>query len=92
MNVLPKIDSTNFTWSLWRNGSIHDFNIPCRYHAITEEGNARVLRQYAIGWCDGESVVCRPKKDTRAIMFDHDGVVFWFHLFTKEFKKVFRTK
>jgi len=87
--MIPKLDSTSFTWQRWRAGSIHDFNIPCRYEMIISGYGKMVLNKHAIGWCCGENLLCRPKNEV-AVMFEKDGIKFWFHLRQKEFIEVFR--
>jgi hypothetical protein len=59
---LPKLDSSNFIWLNWRAGSIRDLGVPCRYISIVNEGKY-ILRKYAIGWCYGENLMCRPKEN-----------------------------
>ena len=86
---LPKLDSTIFTWDKWRNGSIHDLDIPCRYLSIISTEGQSTLKEYAIGWCYSESLPCRPKDNHVAVMFYKDGQEFWFHLRNNEFYEVF---
>lgn len=86
---LPKMDSKLFDGTVWRNGSIHELEIPCRYQTITSPEGIRTLKKYAIGWCKGENLNCRPKKNHIATMFFKDGNQFWFHLRTNEFYEVF---
>lgn len=38
------------------------------------------IEKYAIGYCDGSQLLIRPRTDTYAIMFEKDGVKFWFHV------------
>lgn len=91
--VIPQLDSTLFDWLTWRGGSIHDLEITaCRYSIITSPDGKRKLRQYAIGWCYGENLGCRPKSKEIAIMFEKDGEKFWFHLRQSEFYEVFVTE
>ena len=86
---LPKIDSSQFTWSKWESGSIHNFNLPCRFPSITSLEGINILRKYAIGWNYGEKIVCRPKENHIALMCFKDDEKFWFHLRNKEFYEVF---
>lgn len=92
MIIIPKLDSTQFTWQKWRAGSIHDFNIPCRYIALTSGYSKMLLRKHAIGWCYGENLPCRPKTNHIAIMFEKDNIEFWFHLRKNEFEEIFIMK
>ena len=88
--MIPKLDSTLFDWSTWRNGTIDELlRIPQRsYHLIK---NKDILIRYAIGWAYGESLPCRPKANSIAVMFFVDGREFWTHLTIKEFDFIFRT-
>jgi hypothetical protein len=87
---IPKLDSTLFDWSTWRSGSIHDLDIiACRYAIITSPDGKRKLREYVIGWCYGENLNCRPKINQIAVMFEKNGIKFWFHLRQIEFYEVF---
>jgi hypothetical protein len=51
--------------------------------------NKHIIRQYAVGWCCGEELLCRPKCGEIAIMFLKDDVFFWFHLRKNEFEEIF---
>ena len=51
--------------------------------------NKNILKQYAIGYCDGENLGCRPKENEKAIMFLKDDIYFWFHLRNKEFEIIY---
>lgn len=86
---LQELNSTLFTWSRWRSGSIADFKIPCRYKCITSPFSKRILRECAVGYCDGTKLLCRPKEKNKAIMFFNEGKHFWTHFRDKEFKEVF---
>lgn len=86
--MLRKLDSSLFTWHLWRAGSPLSLNIKCRENIIIS--NKSILIKHGIGYCNGENLLCRPKVDTKAVMFfDDEGNEFWFHLTNKEFKMVF---
>jgi pyruvate-formate lyase-activating enzyme len=86
---LDKMDSTNFTWDKWRAGSIKEFDIPCRFQSLTSAFSKNVLREHAVGWTWGESLMCRPKKNEIATMFYRNGEYFWFHLRRNEFYEIF---
>jgi hypothetical protein len=88
--MLPKLDSTSFTWQRWRAGSIHDFDIPCRYLTITSGFSKMILKEHAVGWSYGENLPCRPKENHIAVMFEKDDRWFWFHMRRNEFDEVFR--
>ena len=81
--MIEKIDPQLFTWSRWRKGSPADLLVMARKNSIIE--NKTRLKKYAVGYCDGESLLCRPKIDHKAIMFFKDGKHFWFHVTNEEF-------
>jgi hypothetical protein len=86
--MLEKLDASVFDWSYWRSGDVwNDFHIPCRSNALID--NKDTLRKYAIGWCYGENLICRPKEHNIAVMFQKDGKEFWFHLRDHEFESIF---
>jgi len=87
--MIQKMDATQFDWIIWRNGNVwDDFHIPCRTLALI--ANRDILRTYAIGWCYGENLICRPKENHVAIMFCKNEKQFWFHLRLNEFEKIFQ--
>lgn len=87
---LKKLDASLFTWSNWKAGSIHDLGLQCRYFSITSLRGKEILKKYAIGFCKGENLLCRPKKNEIALMCFFEKEHFWFHLRKKEFTEVFR--
>lgn len=85
---LQKLDSSLFDWISWRQGCpLVLFEIGCRMGDLYAKRNE--LRKYAIGWCKGESVLCRPKLNNFAVMFEKDGTCGWFHFRANEFEKIF---
>lgn len=86
--MLERMHGSSFDWLSWSAGCIHDFGIPCRTESIL--ANADILRKYAVGWCPGEQVVCRPKVDEIAVMFVVEDRGFWFHMRKHEFEGVFK--
>lgn len=90
LTIIPKLDSSLFTWSIWRSGSPIDLGIKsCRYKLLTSKDGIYKLRKYAIGYCFGENLICRPKPNTVAVMFNVRDITFWFHLRNNEFNKIF---
>lgn len=87
---LPRMDSSEFTWTKWRAGSIKDLNIPCRWSEITSEQGKKSIRKYAVGWAYGENLMCRTKENEIATMFFKDGEYFWFHIRMNEFYEIFK--
>lgn len=88
--LIPQLDSSLFDWLSWRSGIIHDLGIKaCREELITSTHGKESLRKYAIGFCYGENLPCRPKPEI-AVMFEKDNLIFWFHLRQNEFELVFK--
>ena len=88
--MIPKIDSSLFTWLEWRAFSIKELGVFCRYADITSCRGKAILRKYAIGYCKGENLLCRPKLNHTALMCFKDGEHLWFHLRNNEFQEVFK--
>lgn len=49
----------------------------------------RQVKQYAIGYCNGDKVLFRPSNYTYAVMFEKDGIDFWFHINKSTFDEEF---
>jgi hypothetical protein len=49
----------------------------------------RVIRQYAIAYCEGKDLTCRPKHGTLGVMFLQGDWQWWTHLTEEEFHAVF---
>lgn len=80
---LPEMDATQFDWLSWRGGGFSEWE-----NIVSDEGKAKI-RKYAIGWCRGESLTCRPKPDEFAVMFLKGEEQRWFHMRKREFYEVF---
>ena len=79
---LSRIPAVQFTFDLWRAGSLTELGIPTREWSI--ELNRNKIRELAVGFTEGYRLNIRPKNDCIAIMFfakDH----FRTHLTNKEF-------
>jgi hypothetical protein len=92
--MLSHIDASNFDWLSWRQGNPHLLFGASRGELATPRF-AQFLRRYAIGYCDGSVVPCRPKVGFNAVMFqidsrNGDAYLGWCHLSHEEFEKVFR--
>jgi len=85
--MLPKMHGTSFDWLSWRGEGIIRLGVTQREAIIIS--NANIIKKYAIGFCNGEEIVCRPKKDCKAVMFLKDNEEFWTHLTNKEFDIIF---
>jgi hypothetical protein len=70
-------------------GYIGDLGIPFREACICGFPGREILRRYAVGYCEGERLICRPKNGGVAVLFVKDEREFWFHLRAKEFVAVF---
>lgn len=88
--IIPKLDSSNFTWLNWRAGSIYDLGVKCRYAHITSKEGKTILKKYIIGWCYGHNLMCRPKQNEIALMCFKDDTEFWFHLRINEVLEIFK--
>ena len=86
---LEKKDPQLFNWSSWRNGSPAELFLVASFHILTITYGKSVIRKYAIGYCDGETLICRPKTEHKAVMFEKDNEIFWFHLTNREFERIF---
>ena len=85
---MRKLNPALFDWQTWRSGSIVDLGIPVhRDYILCGWGNR--IRQHAVGYCKGESLPCRPKLDTYAVMFWVKDRHFWTHFSAKLFQDVF---
>lgn len=82
-----KIHPSNFTWQLWRGGTLLDLGVPSNIAKFIIEKKA-VLQKYVIGYCNGTSLPCRPKNNTYAVMFQKGCLQFWTHLTIEEFNRV----
>jgi hypothetical protein len=75
---MREIDSSIFDWLTWRADNLW-FAFKIQYHTNALLASQEILRRYAVGWCRGERLLCRPKIGTIAVMFYKDGVYFWTH-------------
>lgn len=87
--MIERIDPQLFTWSRWRAGTPADLGIVARKKVLIS--NKERLKQYSVGYCNGENLVCRPKAETKAVMFFKDGIHFWFHFKNEEFREIYET-
>jgi len=44
------------------------------------------MAKYAIGYCEANRLTVRPREDSYAVMFEKEGVSFWFHIAKWEFE------
>jgi hypothetical protein len=86
--MIDYLDPQLFTWSRWRVRSISDLGlIRVRMHFLLDK--KITLNRYAVGYCKGENLVCRPKINHTAVMFFKE-CHFWFHLRNEEFDAIFK--
>ena len=87
--MIPKLNPQLFDWIVWRAGSPVDvFGIPLRGYTLTDI--AAPCRKYALGYCDAENLVCRPKINHKAVLFEIKDELYWFHFTNDEFSEIFR--
>lgn len=87
MIVIPKINPSLFELSDWRNGSPIDL-FGCQLRDYNLQQIKPIFLKYAIGYCDGESLVCRPKRDHKAVLFFKNEMYYWFHFTNQEFESL----
>lgn len=82
MNVLnekERLNSECFTYENYESNwwSLLDLDY---VDSMDIEVMQRYIGEYAVGYCDGSRLSVRPNKKTYAVMFEKDGLRFWFHL------------
>ena len=87
--MIPRINPNNFTWQIWRGGTLKDVGVTCNRATFIVEKKV-ALKKYALGYCNAQSLVCRPKSSSMAVMFQNESSLFWTHITIEEFNKVFR--
>lgn len=86
--MLQHMDGSQFDWLSWRAGDPHRmFGVSAR--TLSLRVAHETIRQYAIGWCRGENVLCRPKVGQIAVMFEIAEQRGWFHMRQHEFESIF---
>lgn len=81
--MIRRIPAVQFTYDLWRAGSLIELGIPHREWSISL--HVSLIRDMAVGFTEGYKLHVRPKKDYIAVMFFAVNRHFWTHLTTKEF-------
>jgi hypothetical protein len=84
---IQRIPAVQFTYDVWRAGSLAELGIPHREYFITHYKNR--IKELAVGYTEGYKLHVRPKNDYVAVMFFVDNRYFWTHLTIKEFKICF---
>ena len=86
--MIDELPVDSFDWIRWRNFSIFDvFGIQCRTYSLLQ--NKQTIKGHSVGYIEGEKLLCRPKKDTIAVMFLVDDEFEWCHVTKKEFEAIF---
>lgn len=87
-----RLDSSLFDWITWRSGSIWNI-FKIRHRAVALLENKKLIRKYAIGYCNASQIPCRPKANHVAVMFDTgEGYTWWTHFKNYEFNTIFKEK
>lgn len=87
--MIEHLHGTTFDWLSWQGGTLFKLGLAPRKQIIIS--NSEIIKKYAIGYCAGEELLCRPKPDTIAVMFLKDDEYFWTHLLKEEFEIIFKT-
>lgn len=87
MVKLKQIDGSAFDYFAYKAGDITDLGITGRLDNFVN--NAVIFRKYAVGYCEGVSLACRPRVDCVGVMFEIEDIRFWIHFGKDEFKEVF---
>lgn len=86
--MIPRLPIDSFEWTRWTRGTIwKKLGIACRKRDIIDHRD--ILRQYAVGYRESESLPCRPKPGEVVILFLIDGEYCWTHIRKDEFQEVF---
>ncbi len=85
--TIPRLHGTSFDWLTWCGGSLNRLGV--QYNSCHIEAMRHEIRKYAVGWCEGDGVLCRPKAGQVAVMFLKDGEFWWTHIRRNEFEIVF---
>ena len=86
--MIEEMPVDSFDWIRWRNFCLFEkIGTICRTYNLLQM--RAVIRSYAVGYIAGDKVVCRPKKNTVAVMFLVDDEFQWCHLTKEEFEGIF---
>jgi len=80
--MIKRIPAVQFTYDLWRAGSLTELGIPHREWSIIK--NINQIRNMAVGFTEGYRLHVRPKPEYVAVMFFVNDRHFWTHLTIKE--------
>ena len=82
MNLL-RIPAVQFTYDLWRAGSLTEIGIKQREWNI--KLRKEEIKKMAVGFTEGNKLHIRSKENCVAVMFFYEDRHFWTHLTNKEF-------
>ena len=88
--MLDRLDSSLFDWSLWRARQVSDLLDGYKLRTYNLQFIRNRIKRFAVGYCFGENLNCRPKEDSVALMCFLNGEHFWFHLRNDEFYEIFK--
>ena len=77
--MIEKLNPELFIFEKWEACWWEIFDLSFEY-ALDDTNLAKQLKEYAVGYCDGSKVIVRPNLKMYAVMFEKDGVEFWFHV------------
>jgi len=80
---LTRLPAVQFTYQLWRAGSLTELGIKQREWNI--QLRKKQVMEMAIGFTEGNKLGVRPKDNCVAVMFFYEDKHFWTHLTNKEF-------
>lgn len=79
LELLEQLNSECFRYDNWEAnwwGALDlDYSKACDDKEIM-----RVVRKYAVGYCDSSKVRMRPRDNSYAVMFSRNGEEFWCHI------------
>lgn len=87
ISTISRIPAVQFTYELWRAGSLLELGIKHREYFIRYYQNR--IKELAVGYTEGYKLQIRPKDDYMAVMFFANDRHFWTHLTIKEFEICF---
>jgi hypothetical protein len=89
--MIEKLDSSLFDWQLWRARNVADLLGGYRLRFYNIDKIRDNIKRYAVGYCDGSELMCRPKENHIALMCFVNNEHFWFHLRKEEFNEIFKS-
>jgi len=84
-----RLNADSFDWLNYRNGWLTDLGVLNREMSILE--NVDLLRKAAVGYLEGEHLMCRPQIGEIAVLFEIEDSqarfhrCFWTHVTKREF-------